>query len=295
MGGLLTRAISPLSRRVAGADRVDYRGYRVARMPAERPGVAALIALNALRDVDFSRIAAIRRVLAPADRGDEAGMIAAQHHVADPRFAEFRRALARDAQPPRGGRLGAAARRGDAPTPCISPQPTRGQRRFVHQQRLRGFRQRTRRQRLGFAMQNRGAGFSLNPADPNCIAPGKRPFHTIIPAMVLRDDEVAFTLGVSGGFMQPQGHVQLLVSLLDYGFDVQSAIDAPRFWWEEGRRVVIESGAPDATCATLARWGHDIVRREHRGMGGAQIIATLPGGVFAAGSEPRQDGCAIGY
>ena len=72
-------------------------------------------------------------------------------------------------------------------------------------------------------------------------------------------------------------------------------MDLPRFWWEEGRRVVIESGVPDATCARLAEWGHDIVRREHRAMGGAQIIRALPGGVWVAGSEPRQDGCAIGY
>lgn len=94
--------------------------------------------------------------------------------------------------------------------------------------------------------------------------------------------------------MQPQGHLQLVVSLYGHGLDVQSAVDAPRFWWEEGRRVVIESGVPDETCATLEGWGHEIVRREHRGMGGAQVIARLPDGVWVAGSEPRQDGCAIG-
>ena len=111
---------------------------------------------------------------------------------------------------------------------------------------------------------------------------------------MLRDDALHTVFGVSGGFMQPQGHLQLLVNLLDYGLDVQSALDAPRFWWEEGRRVIIEAGVPDATCATLAHWGHEIVRREHRGMGGGQIIRALPGGVWVAGSEPRQDGCAIG-
>ncbi len=144
-------------------------------------------------------------------------------------------------------------------------------------------------------MQNRGAGFSLDPAHPNRLEPGKRPFHTIIPAMMLQGRRAA-----RGVRRQRRLHAAARTraarrQLLDYGLDVQSAIDAPRFWWEEGRRVVIEAGVPDATCATLARWGHEIVRREHRGMGGAQIIAALPDGVWVAGSEPRQDGCAIGY
>jgi gamma-glutamyltranspeptidase/glutathione hydrolase len=148
---------------------------------------------------------------------------------------------------------------------------------------------------LGFAMQNRGAGFSLDPTHPNCLAPGKRPFHTIIPGMILNGDALHAAFGVTGGLMQPQGHVQLVVNLLDYGLDVQSAVDEPRFWWEEGARVVIEDGVPEATCRTLAQWGHEIVRREHRGMGGAQIIGVLPDRVFVAGSEPRQDGCAIAW
>jgi len=95
--------------------------------------------------------------------------------------------------------------------------------------------------------------------------------------------------------MQPQGHLQLLANLLDYGQDVQTAVDTPRFWWEEGRRVIIEAGVPDATCATLAQWGHDIVRREHRRMGGGQMVRALGNGAWVAGSEPRQDGCAIGW
>ena len=125
--------------------------------------------------------------------------------------------------------------------------------------------------------------------------PGKRPFHTIMPAMVTRDGLPALVLGITGGFMQPQGQLQLLVSLLDHRMDVQSAIDFPRFWWREGNEVVIEDGLPDATYATLAGWGHHIVRHdEHRGFGGAQIVAINPDGVLIAGSEPRHDGCAIG-
>jgi gamma-glutamyltranspeptidase/glutathione hydrolase len=102
--------------------------------------------------------------------------------------------------------------------------------------------------------------------------------------------------GVTGGFMQPQGHLQLAVNLLDYGMDVQSAIDFPRFWWEGGTRVVVEDGLPDATYAALAGLGHEVVRRiGHRGFGGAQVIAIQADGVCIGGSEPRQDGAAIGY
>ena len=148
---------------------------------------------------------------------------------------------------------------------------------------------------LGFAMQNRGTGFSLDPGTSQSPRAAQAP----VPHDHSRDDAARTArshaaFGVSGGYMQPQGHLQLVVNMLDYGLDVQSAIDAPRFWWEAGRRVVIEAGVPDATCTTLARWGHEIVRREHRAMGGAQIIAALPDGVWVAGSEPRQDGCAIG-
>jgi gamma-glutamyltranspeptidase/glutathione hydrolase len=148
---------------------------------------------------------------------------------------------------------------------------------------------------LGFMMQNRGACFSLKAGHPNCLAPGKRPFHTIIPAMALKDGAPSLVFGVVGGFMQPQGHLQVLVNLLDYGMDVQTAIDTPRFFWEAGRRVVVEDGFPTATYDRLASWQHEVIRREgHHGFGGAQVIA-IDKGVLIGGSDPRQDGCAIGY
>jgi gamma-glutamyltranspeptidase/glutathione hydrolase len=149
---------------------------------------------------------------------------------------------------------------------------------------------------LGFLMQNRGAGFSLDPGHPNRLAPRKRPYHTIMPGMVLTGDTLHTVFGVTGGFMQPQGHLQVLVNLIDFGMDIQSAVDWPRFWWKEGRRVILENGLPQATYDQLAAGGHEIVRQGHRGMGGAQVIRVWPDrGVLAAGSEPRQDGCAIGY
>jgi len=278
---------------------VDYRGHRILECPPNGQGLAALIALNALCGVDFSQhrrdSAECWHLLIEATKQ---GMIAARHHVADPRHADIPVSSLLDGAQQPGGWVASSPKAkawGRSDTVYLAATDDEGNAVSFINSVFDDFGSGHVAAGLGFTMQSRGAGFSLNPADPNCIAPGKRPFHTIIPSMVLKGDAPVLTLGVSGGFMQPQGHVQLVVNLLDYGLDVQSAIDMPRFWWEEGRRVVVEAGVPEATCAKLASWGHEIVRREHRGMGGAQIIASLPGGVFAAGSEPRQDGCAIGY
>jgi gamma-glutamyltranspeptidase / glutathione hydrolase len=278
---------------------VDYRGYRVLECPPNGQGLAALIALKAMSAIDVTRY--------PRDSPEcwhllieatKQAMLDTQHHVADPRFADIPvdDLLAR-ARLPGGWRASVpnAKAWGRSDTVYLAATDAAGNAVSFINSIFEDFGSGHVAAGLGFAMQNRGAGFSLDPRHPNRLEPGKRPFHTIIPGMVLHGDAMQTVFGVSGGFMQPQGHLQLLVNLLDYGLDVQSAIDAPRFWWEEGRRVVIEEGVADATFATLAQWGHEIVRRGHRGMGGAQIISALPGGVWVAGSEPRQDGCAIGY
>ncbi len=278
---------------------VDYRGYRVLECPPNGQGLAALIALKAISALELSAYdrdsPECWHLLIEATKQ---AMLDAQHHVTDPRFSDIPvMQLLANARPPNGWTASAPAAKawGRSDTVYLSVTDGEGNAVSFINSVFDDFGSGHVAEGLGFAMQNRGAGFSLDPEHPNRLAPGKRPFHTIIPGMVLRDDAMHTVFGVSGGFMQPQGHLQLLVNLLDYGLDVQSAIDMPRFWWEEGRRVVIESGVSDATCDQLAIWGHEIVRREHRGMGGAQIISLLPDGVWVAGSEPRQDGCAIGY
>ncbi|HSC24304.1 MAG TPA: gamma-glutamyltransferase [Casimicrobiaceae bacterium] len=278
---------------------VDYRGHRVLECPPNGQGVAALLALRAVSTIDLAR----HRRDSPECwhlliEATKQAMVDAQRQVADPRFADVPiEQLLADARAPTGWRASVpqAAAYGRSDTVYLAVVDGEGNGVSFINSVFADFGSGHVAERLGFVMQNRGAGFSLDPAHPNRLAPGKRPFHTIIPGMVLRGDALHALFGVSGGLMQPQGHLQLIVSLLDYGLDVQSAVDFPRFWWEEGRRVVIEAGAPDATCETLAAWGHAIQRREHRGMGGAQIISALPGGVWVAGSEPRQDGCAIGF
>lgn len=153
----------------------------------------------------------------------------------------------------------------------------------------------------GFALQNRGHSFSLDPDHANALAPGKRPFHTIIPAMLREDGEFRASWGVMGGSMQPQGHLQVVASLVDSGLNPQAAITAPRFRWLDGRRVAIETGRlPDGTADVLRERGHEIVTEAafaERGghFGGGQFIYRDEAGSLIGGSDPRRDGLAIGY
>ncbi|NNM33448.1 MAG: gamma-glutamyltransferase [Gemmatimonadetes bacterium] len=144
----------------------------------------------------------------------------------------------------------------------------------------------------GFALQNRGAGFVLEDGHPNQVAPGKRPFHTIIPGFLTRGSEPVAAFGVMGGAMQPQGHTQLLLNLLVFGMDPQEAVDAPRFRHLSGNRVAIER-IPDHIQTALEAKGHEIVDWARTDFGGAQLVMRLPRG-WAAASEPRKDGHAAG-
>src|SRR5439155_950910 len=158
----------------------------------------------------------------------------------------------------------------------------------------------------GFALQDRGAGFTLEPGLPNTVAPGKRPFHTIIPAFVTQPDGAGgdapwLSFGVMGGSMQPQGHVQLLLNLIVFGMDLQDAIDAPRFRHLEGRRVALEAPIADAVRRALAALGHQVTSEAAVAFGGAQAILRLPRG-YAGGatacprssSWPDGPGCCTG-
>lgn len=159
----------------------------------------------------------------------------------------------------------------------------------------------------GFGLQNRGALFSLKPDSPNRLAPGKRPFHTIIPAMLTKGGEPWIAFGVMGGDMQPQGHVQIVVNLVDFGMNLQEAGDAARFYhtgsseptgttMTTGGVLSLESGVPAVVRRDLARLGHRIQETSPVAFGGYQAVARDPvTKVLSGASESRKDGCAIGY
>jgi gamma-glutamyltranspeptidase/glutathione hydrolase len=148
----------------------------------------------------------------------------------------------------------------------------------------------------GVMLTNRGEGFNLNQASPNRIEGGKRPLHTIIPAMVSKGDKVVMPFGVMGGQYQSMGHMQFLTRFFDYGMDIQEAMDAPRFMPDPFiGNVDIESGVPAEIHQQLAAMGHRVTRPA-KPIGGSQAIwIDWNAGVLTGGSDPRKDGCAMGY
>lgn len=153
----------------------------------------------------------------------------------------------------------------------------------------------------GVALHNRGFGFKVELGHPNAIGPRKRPMHTIIPAMVCKDGRPAMSFGVVGGRYQPWGHAHVLTNILDFGMDVQEAIDLARVYHEDGL-VHVERGIPEKVALDLAGYGHHVVRRSDVGNrddgpigGGHMVRIDWEGGVLIGGSDPRTDGCALGY
>jgi gamma-glutamyltranspeptidase/glutathione hydrolase len=152
----------------------------------------------------------------------------------------------------------------------------------------------------GIVLQNRGYGFSLDPQHPNCIAPRKRPFHTIIPAMLLRAGRPVLSFGVMGGDVQAQAHVQVVSNVVDYGLNIQEALDYPRLHYLDGARVALEPEYHEPVRRELRQRGHEVEDETttllRGGFGGGQGIMIDPvTGVYWGGSDRRKDGCAVGF
>lgn len=148
-------------------------------------------------------------------------------------------------------------------------------------------------ERFGILLQNRGAGFTLEEGHPNEMAPGKRPMHTIIPGMLRVDGRVTMPFGVMGGAYQSTGHARFVSNMVDFGMDAQTAIDTPRAF-AEGPILKVEAGYPDAVRQQLADMGHSVSLADSP-IGGAQSILIRADGVLEGASDPRKDGCALGY
>jgi gamma-glutamyltranspeptidase/glutathione hydrolase len=149
-------------------------------------------------------------------------------------------------------------------------------------------------EKTGIMLHNRGACFVVDPQHPNAIGPSKRPMHTIIPALGMRDGRCELSFGVMGAHFQPMGHAHFVTNLVDFGMDVQAAIDFPRVFFE-GEATVVERGVSSQAIEGLRQRGHKVAVRPLP-LGGAQAIAIdWRRGVLIGGSDPRKDGCALGY
>jgi gamma-glutamyltranspeptidase / glutathione hydrolase len=308
-GGLLTAAdlaahsstwVEPIS--------AGYRGHEVWELPPNGQGLAALIALNILDGVDLAAMPEADRLHWQIE-AVKLGFADAHAYVADPEraptptaalltpdYAARRRALVTDragtptaGDPERGGTVYLCT--ADADGMMVS----------LIQSTYLGFGSHVVLPGHGFGLQNRGAGFSLDPAHPNVVGPARRPFHTIIPGFLTRDGAPVGPFGVMGGHMQPQGHVQLVSAVLDGGRDPQAALGAPRWYWHADRTLLVEStlaatpeGA-DAVAALRSRGHRVTVTDDPAVFGYGQAIWRHPAGGYVAGSEPRVDGCAVGY
>jgi gamma-glutamyltranspeptidase/glutathione hydrolase len=143
----------------------------------------------------------------------------------------------------------------------------------------------------GIALQNRGADFKLDENHYNVLAPGKKTYHTIIPGFITKDNKAVGPFGVMGGYMQPQGHLQVVCNLIDFNMNPQMALDAPRWQWMKDKTVVVENSFSTSVAQKLIRMGHDIqIEVDSGSFGRGQIIIRNENGVYVGGTESRTDG-----
>jgi gamma-glutamyltranspeptidase/glutathione hydrolase len=285
---------------------IDYRGLTLHEIPPNGQGLVALLALGMLRHHDLAahapdsaaslhlQIEAMKLAFADGHRyiADPEWMDVTAGDLLDPSYLESR---ARDIDPTRAGSPDHGTPKPGG-TVLLTAADAAGNMISYIQSNYTGFGSGVVIPGTGISMQNRGCCFTLEPGHPNQAGPGKRPYHTIIPGFVTRGDEPVMSFGVMGGFMQPQGHAQVMVRMVDYDQNPQAALDAPRWQVGTGRAVTIEPGFPDEAYAMLTEMGHDVTKARARTVvhGGGQAIYRLEDGYFGA-SDLRRDGQAVGF
>ena len=298
----------------------NYRGYDVWELPPNGQGIAVLEMLNLLEAYDLKSMGPFSpdylhlfieaKKLAFADRAA---------FYTDPEFARLpvRELISKEYAARQRKRIDPdkAAVDVDAGDPLLTHGDTiyltvvdkdRNCCSFI-QSNYFGFGSQVVAGDTGFVLQNRGCLFALDEQHVNRLEPHKRPFHTIIPGFVTKDGQPWLSFGVMGGDMQPQGHVQVLIDMIDFGMNVQEAGDAPRLQHfgsqtptgrpiaPEGGTVAVESGIPEATLDALKKKGHQFTRSPASFGGYQAIMINLQNGTLHGGSDPRKDGCAVGY
>ncbi len=285
----------------------DYRGHTLHEIPPNGQGIAAQIALGILQHFDLAalpvdgalsqhlQIEAMKLAFADVYRyvSEPASMEVTPVAMLDTAYLAARAKLI-DPQRAQDFGAGNPARGG---TIYLTAADERGMMVSFIQSNYMGFGSGVVVPGYGLSLQNRGHGFSLDAASPNLVAPGKRPFHTIIPGFLTRDGRPLMSFGVMGGNMQPQGHVQTLVRMLDHGQHPQAACDAPRWRFNQGLDINVERGMNPATVQGLADRGHrfDEISDSYQDFGAGQFIWRLGDPAvegYVAASDPRRDGQA---
>lgn len=277
---------------------VNYRGYTVSEIPPNGHGIVVLMALKLLSGFEFTE----RDIARTYHKQIEAMKLAftdGKRYIADPRYmratvdellsdsyADERRALiGESAIMPMPGRPYS----GDTVYFCTAD----GEENMVSfiESNYKDFGSGIVVPGTGIALHDRGNNFYLDPKSENCIAPGKKPYHTIIPGFLSKDGRPVGPFGVMGGFMQPQGQLQVVMNTIDFHMNPQEALDAPRWQWVGGKDIQVEMGFPQAEAESLKRLGHNIsVLPDSYTMGRGQIIWRSEDGVLCGATEPRSDG-----
>jgi len=282
----------------------NYRGLDVFELPPNGQGLTALVMLNILENFDMKSLAALGperfHLMLEAAR---IAYAVRDTHIADPKAMRidvaklldksWAKSLAGKIDPQKRVPLPKSPTPGNETTYISIVDKDRMAVSFINTL-YSNFGQGLCTEKTGIMFTNRGSCFTLEAGHPNEFGPSKRPMHTIIPALGLRGGRVAYSFGVMGAHYQPMGHAQLVLNLVDYGMDVQQAIDAPRAFFV-GEDSAVERGMPAATIEGLKARGHHVTIPETP-WGGAQVVnIDWQRGVLIGGSEPRKDGCALGY
>jgi gamma-glutamyltranspeptidase / glutathione hydrolase len=282
-----------------------YEGHDVWQCPPNGPGITMLVMLNILSRFDLKKFApmSVERFHLEAEVARIAYMMREQH-IGDPAQVnvDVARILTEEFAEEYGSKI-RMDRMLDLPavTPPMNPSTVyitvvdrdRNVCSFINSI-AHAFGSAIVSNNTGILLQNRGGGFRIQPGHPNCIAPGKRPLHTIIPSLVTKGGRAQMPFGVMGGQYQPVGQVHVLTNMLDYGCDVQEAIDMPRGLHYEGV-YQLEDGVPASIVEGLQKLGHKTTSVVGPLGGGQAIWIDWDKGTLTAGSDPRKDGCALGY
>ena len=297
-GALRAEDLSDFSPEWVDPISVNYHGYDVWEIPPNGHGIVVLMALNILKQLSFTT----RDCPDTIHRQIEAMKLAFSdglHYIADPSWMQIstKELLSEKYAAKRVRLIDETARMPQHGDPhcggtvylCTADQY--GNMVSYIQSNYNGFGSGLVVPGTGIALHNRGANFSLNLDSPNCIAPGKRPYHTIIPGFLTKNDMAVGPFGVMGAFMQPQGHIQAVTNLIDFHMNPQSALDAPRWQWTGGNAVEVECGFPAWITEELLRRGHELtISTNTSSFGRGQIILRQENGAYLGATEPRTDG-----